>query len=105
MRDGAVPEGTRSPAGRAYTVKSVVHALDVLRAFHSGEALRLCDVVRRTGFRKGTCFRLLYTLRQCGFVEKAGSGCRVARERGSRKHYRIGYADDGDDRYLPSEVR
>jgi DNA-binding IclR family transcriptional regulator len=34
--------------------------------------LRLRDVVARTGFNKGMCFRLLYTLRQCGFLDKVG---------------------------------
>jgi ribose transport system substrate-binding protein len=88
-----------------YTVKSVVRALDVLRVFHAGDALRLRDVVRRTGFRKGMCFRLLYTLRQCGFIERAGSDYRLAHERRRRTRYRIGYTDEGDDSYFPRAVR
>ena len=57
---------------RPYTVKSVVHALDILRTFRGEDTLRLCDVIRRTGFHKGMCFRLLHTLHQCGLIERAG---------------------------------
>ena len=54
-----------------YVVKSLVHASEVLAAFRSErEVLRLRDVVSRTGLTKGMCFRLLYTLHMCGFVEK-----------------------------------
>ena len=54
-----------------YMIKSVVHASRVLEAFQSsGDVLRLKDVVSRTGFNKGMCFRLLYTLHQCGFLDK-----------------------------------
>ena len=43
-----------------YLVRSVVHAAQVLGAFQSpGEVLRLRDVVQRTRFGKGMCFRLL----------------------------------------------
>src|SRR3982750_3969268 len=56
-----------------YLVKSLVHASRVLEAFQSsGDVLRLRDVVTRTGFNKGMCFRLLYTLHQCGFLDKVG---------------------------------
>ena len=42
-----------------YLVKSLVHASRVLEAFQSsGDVLRLRDVVTRTGFNKGMCFRL-----------------------------------------------
>ena len=55
----------------SYLVKSLVHASEILLAFHHpGEGLRLRDVMHRTGFGKGMCFRLLYTLRHCGFLEK-----------------------------------
>jgi hypothetical protein len=54
-----------------YIIQSVVHASELLRAFQSSrEALRLCDIVERTGFNKGLCFRLLHTLRYCGLIEK-----------------------------------
>ena len=56
-----------------YMVKSLVHASRVLEAFQTpGDVLRLRDVVERTGFNKGMCFRLLYTLHQCGFLDKVG---------------------------------
>ena len=57
--------------GEAYIVQSVVHAAEILGAFQSaGEALRLRDVVARTGLGKGMCFRLLHTLHHCGLLEK-----------------------------------
>ena len=60
----------RTPSDR-YIVKALVHASEILDAFESsGEVLRLRDVVRRTGFSKGMCFRLLHTLHHCGFIEK-----------------------------------
>ena len=41
-----------------YLVKSLVHAAAILQAFQTpGEDLRLRDVVERTGFGKGMCFR------------------------------------------------
>ena len=64
----------RTPAAAVhdfYLVKSLVHASEILWSFqHPGETLRLRDVMTRTGFGKGMCFRLLYTLRHCGFIEK-----------------------------------
>ena len=54
-----------------YIVRSVVHASQILGVFTSpGEVLRLRDVVQRTGFGKGLCFRLLHTLHHCGMLEK-----------------------------------
>ena len=48
-----------------YLVKSLVHAARVLEAFEApGDVLRLRDVVKRTGYNKGLCFRLLYSLHQ-----------------------------------------
>src|SRR5262245_39923238 len=70
------PGDKGSPASRrarqdAYVVKSLVHATQVLWAFESpGEVLRLRDVMDRTRFSKGMCFRLLYTLHHCGFLDK-----------------------------------
>jgi hypothetical protein len=56
-----------------YVVKSLVHASRVIEAFQSaGDVLRLRDVVIRTGYSKGMCFWLLYTLHQCGFLDKVG---------------------------------
>ncbi|MGO9230184.1 MAG: substrate-binding domain-containing protein [Bryobacteraceae bacterium] len=90
-----------------YMVKSLVHASCVLEAFHSaGEVLRLRDVVTRTGLNKGMCFRLLFTLHQCGFLDKVGENhYRLASEVRRRRHFRIGYAAQGQDTSFDREVR
>jgi ribose transport system substrate-binding protein len=87
-------------------VKSLVHASEILYAFQDpGELLRLRDLVDRTHFSKGMCFRLLYTLHYCGFVEKVdGNRYRLTSEIRRRKH-RIGYAAQGQDSSFPREVR
>ena len=89
-----------------YLVKSLVHASEILWAFqHSGETLRLRDIMDRTGFGKGMCFRLLYTLHHCGFLEKVeGNRYRPTSEVRRRKRYRIGYAAQGQDSSFPREV-
>ena len=91
---------------KTYLVQAVVHASQILRAFNSrGEVLRLRDVVGRTGYSKGLCFRLLYTLHHCGFVEKVDeSRYRLAADIHRRKRYRIGYAAQGQDTSFPREV-
>jgi ribose transport system substrate-binding protein len=90
-----------------YLVKSLIHASEVLNAFHStAEVLRLRDVVARTGFNKGMCFRLLYTLHQCGFIEKVGENrYRLTAELRRKRKHRIGYAAQGQDSSFPGEVR
>ena len=89
-----------------YIVKSLVHAAQVLSAFHSeGEVLRLRDVVARTGFNKVMCFRLLYTLHTCGFLEKVGENqYRMLSNMRPNRRYRIGYAAQGQDSSFPREV-
>jgi ribose transport system substrate-binding protein len=105
-----VPPSTTGPGRRTrrdlYLVKSLVHASEILSAFRgSGASLRLRDVVERTGFGKGMCFRLLYTLHECGFVAKAEGGrYRLTSELRPRKRYRIGYAAQGQDSSFPREV-
>jgi ribose transport system substrate-binding protein len=71
----------------------------VLRAFESrGEVLRLRDIVGRTGFNKGLCFRLLHTLRHCGLLEKVDeTRYRLTSEVHRRRRYRVGYAALGHD--------
>jgi ribose transport system substrate-binding protein len=96
------------PASRKpYLVQSVLHASDVLRAFESrGEVLRLRDVVERTGFSKGLCFRLLHTLRHCGLLEKVDeTRYRLTSEVHRRRRYRIGYAALGHDTSFQSTVQ
>ena len=59
----------------------------------------------RTGFGKGMCFRLLYTLRHCGFIAKTdGNRYRLTSEIRRRKRYRIGYASQGQDSSFVHEV-
>ncbi|HVX66742.1 MAG TPA: substrate-binding domain-containing protein [Bryobacteraceae bacterium] len=89
-----------------YLVKSVVHATEVLSAFHStGEVLRLRDIVERTGFNKAMCFRFLYTLHECGYLEKVGENhYRLASELRRNRRHRIGYASQGQDTSFPREV-
>ena len=96
---------TRSNQSR-YLVKSLVHGSEVLSAFRSeGEVLRLRDVVARTGFNKGMCFRLLYTLHACGFLEKVGENqYRAITEIRPNRRYRIGFAAQGQDSSFPREV-
>ena len=101
------PELPNLPAvEELYLVKSLVHASEVLLGFqHSGEMLRLRDVMDRTGFGKGMCFRLLYTLRHCGFIEKVENNrYRLTAEIRRRKKYRIGYAAQGQDSSFAREV-
>jgi ribose transport system substrate-binding protein len=87
-------------------VKSLVHAARVLEAFQAaGDVLRLRDVVARTGYNKGMCFRLLYTLNQCGFLDKVGENhYRLASEVRRRRLFRIGYAAQGQDTSFDREV-
>ena len=82
-----------------YLVQSVVHASTVLSAFQTkGEVLRLREVAQRTGFNKGMCFRFLYTLHECGFLEKIGENqYRLPSEKRPSRRYRIGYASQGQD--------
>ena len=87
-------------------VKSLVHAFQIINAFESNnEILRLRDVAARTGFNKGMCFRLLYTLHACGFVEKVGENRYRLTAGRPRRRYRIGYASQGQDSSFPREVR
>jgi len=82
------------PRGR-YLVKSIVHASSILGAFCSpGETLRLRDVVSRSGLSKGMCFRLLYTMHECGLVNKVGENqYKLALPFGQQRKFRLGYAD------------
>jgi ribose transport system substrate-binding protein len=80
---------------QGYLVDAVVRAQRVIESFgHHGEPLRLRDVVERTGLGKNLCFRLLYTLRHCGVVEKVDvNRYRLVTGDQHRRRYRIGYAD------------
>ena len=80
---------------QAYLIDAVVRAQKVVESFgRSGEPQRLRDVVERTGLNKGLCFRLLYTLRHCGVVEKVDvNRYRLISGDQRRRRYRIGFAD------------
>jgi ribose transport system substrate-binding protein len=97
----------RSPSQNRYIVKSLVHAAEILNAFESrGEVLRLKDIVARTGFNKGMCFRLLFTLHACGFLEKLGGNqYRLLSEIRPHRKHRIGYAAQGQNSSFPREVQ
>lgn len=103
----AEPPAAKADSNNRYVVKSLVHAARVLDAFESpGDVLRLRDVVARTGFNKGMCFRLLYTLHECGFLDKVGENhYRLASEIRRRRLYRIGYAAQGQQSSFDREVR
>jgi ribose transport system substrate-binding protein len=90
----------------SYIVRSVVHAAQILGVFESSaELLRLRDVVQRTGFGKGMCFRLLHTLSHCGLLEKVdATQYRLISEIRRKRRYRIGYAGQGQDSSFPREV-
>jgi ribose transport system substrate-binding protein len=92
---------------KTYLVESVVHATQVLGAFAApGETLRLRDVVERTRFSKGLCFRLLHTLHHCGLLEKVDvNRYRLTCDIRPRKRYRIGYAGQGSGGSFAGEVR
>jgi ribose transport system substrate-binding protein len=89
-----------------YAIKSLVHASQIVSAFRNeAEVLRLRDVVARTGLGKMTCFRLLYTLHECGFLEKVGENQYRPRFilKPSRK-FTLGYAAHGQNAAFPKEV-
>jgi len=106
MSQDEPPEPGARAVHELYLVKSLVHGSQILWAFHHpGETLRLRDVMDRTGFAKGMCFRLLYTLRYCGFIEKVENNrYRLTSEIRRRRKYRVGYAGQGQDSSFAHEV-
>ncbi len=89
-----------------YVIKSLVHASQVLAVFGSkAEVLRLKDVVTRTGFNKAMCFRLLFTLRECNFLEKVGENqYRLVYDVRPTRKCRIGFAAQGQESFFAREV-
>lgn len=78
----------------SYRLDSVGRACRVLRAFREeGEALKLSEIVARTGLEKTVAFRLLHTLEEHGLLRKAGESRYVSNVviRDERR-FRIGYA-------------
>ena len=80
---------------QGYLIDAVIRAQKVVEAFgQRGEPLRLRDVMERTGLGKNLCFRMLYTLRHCGVIEKVDvNHFRLVTGDQRRRRYRIGYAD------------
>jgi ribose transport system substrate-binding protein len=60
--------------------------------------------MRRSGYGKGMCFRLLYTLRHLGFIEKVDRRYQLIADVPRRKRFRIGYAAQGQDSSFGEEV-
>lgn len=78
-------------------IRSLAHATDILWSFQRpGEALRLRDIMDRTGFHKGKCFRLLHSLHVLGFLDRTEKRYMLATEAPRRRRYHIGYASPGD---------
>jgi len=96
----------KTPEGSRYVIQSLVHASQVLASFRSmGETVRLRDVVERTGMNKGMCFRLLYTLYRCGFLERVdGHQYRLVYGIHPNRRLRIGYNGLGQDSSFSREV-
>jgi ribose transport system substrate-binding protein len=98
---------TRPVTGQGkYLLDSVLRACDVLQAFHfEGEALRLRDIVARTGINKTTVFRILRSLEQGKLIEvlppdRYQSTIRPIQ---TRRLY-VGYAAQGSDLLFSREI-
>lgn len=90
----------------SYLNKSIVSAAELLATFRSpGETLRLKDFVERSGLNKAKVFRVLYTLEECGFVERVnGNQYRSAVRPLRQRRYKIGYAWPGEDYLFARDV-
>jgi ribose transport system substrate-binding protein len=84
------------PVSYPNIVKSIVNVSAILGSFYSpGEVLRLRDIVSRSGLSKGMCFRLLYTMHECGLLEKVGENqYRISFPLGGHRRFRIGFAGE-----------
>lgn len=98
MKSSAVSVGVPGRDKRPYTVRSVVRAAAILKAFSSSsEVLKLRTIVERTQLDKGTVFRLLDTLADTGLVDRAGKqGYRSRLQPIRTKKFRIGYASQSN---------
>jgi ribose transport system substrate-binding protein len=89
-----------------YVIKSVLHAAELLVAFKSrSEVLSLRDLVSRTSLSRGIVFRLLYTLVQCGLVEKVSPNqYQITISQPRQRKWKIGYAALGNVNPFVREV-
>lgn len=89
-----------------YLVKSVIHTSQLLSAFRSSaEALSLREIAVRSELPKTMVFRLLFTLEQCGMVEKIGENLYQSCLRPfKRRLYHMGFAAQGTECQFCREV-
>ncbi|MBV6434435.1 MAG: hypothetical protein IANPNBLG_04688 [Bryobacteraceae bacterium] len=87
-------------------VESVLRACEMLRAFsRDGEILRVQDLATRTRLHKATVSRLLLTLEEAGFVERAARrGYRSLVHMNGKRRLRIGYASQTEASLFAREV-
>ncbi len=98
MKSNPFTAGKHAIDKRSYTVRSVVRAAAILKAFYStSEVLKLRTVVDRVKLDKGTAFRLLETLVEVGLLDRAGKQGYQSRLQPVRsKKFRIGYASQSN---------
>jgi ribose transport system substrate-binding protein len=89
-----------------YLLESVLRACDVLQAFRfEGEALRLRDIVSRTGINKTTAFRLIRSLEKGNLIEVLPPGRYRSTIRPVQlRRLHLGYAAQGSDLMFSREI-
>lgn len=98
MKSSNAPSRARRPEKHSYTVRSVIRAAAILKAFSSShEVLALRVIADRTKLDKGTVFRLLETLVQAGLVDRAGKqGYQSRLQPILTRRFRLGYASQSN---------
>jgi ribose transport system substrate-binding protein len=98
MKSGPLSAGVNRIERRNYTVRSVVRAAAILKAFSSShEVLSLQTIVERTQLDKGTAFRLLETLMETGLICRAGKqGYQSRFHPIQSRTFRFGYASQSN---------
>lgn len=87
-------------------VRSVIRACEILKAFRGeNEALRISELVERTGLHKATVSRLVGTLEAAGMLSRGPSGqysCVI--QFVETRQYKIGYASQTENSTFAQEV-
>jgi len=98
MKSSTLYAGAHRPDTRSYTVRSVIRAAAILKAFSSShEVLTLRAVAERTKLDKGTAFRLLETLVEAGLVDRVGrQGYQSRLQPVLTRRFRLGYASQSN---------
>jgi ribose transport system substrate-binding protein len=98
MKSTRLAAEVQSHGKRSYSVRAVVRAAAILKAFSSSnETLTLRALAERTQLDKGTVFRLLDTLAEAGLVDRAGKQGYRSRLRPLRtRRFRLGYASQSN---------